>query len=73
MQTHAHAALQVRRVSARLLKLQSLFGDDSRVDIAAMLIREPRSANRIVPVTASCPSMNYLPGMEIHVCMVQGM
>ncbi|CAL8464357.1 g3892 [Coccomyxa elongata] len=33
---------QVRRVSARVLKLQSLFGDDSSVDIAAMLIREPR-------------------------------
>lgn len=33
---------QVRRVSARLLKLQSLFGDNIAVDIASMLIREPR-------------------------------
>ena len=36
--------MQVRAVSARLVQLQSLFGEDSGVDVAAMLIREPQLA-----------------------------
>ena len=32
----------MRHVSARLLKLQEVFGDGSGVDVAAMLIAEPR-------------------------------
>ena len=36
--------MQVRAVSARLLQLQSLFGEDSGVDVAAVLIREPQLA-----------------------------
>ena len=35
---------QVREVSAKLMKLQSLFGEHAELDVAAMLIKEPRLA-----------------------------
>ncbi|CAK0783527.1 hypothetical protein CVIRNUC_006726 [Coccomyxa viridis] len=44
--------MQVRAVSARLLQLQSLFGEDSGVDVAAMLIREPQLAGADMKVIA---------------------
>ena len=44
--------MQVRAVSARLLQLQSLFGEDSGVDVAAMLIREPQLAAADMKVIA---------------------
>ena len=31
-------------MSAKLMKLQSLFGEDAELDVAAMLIKEPRLA-----------------------------
>ena len=43
---------QVRVVSAKLLKLQSLFGEDAELDVAAMLIKEPRLAATDIRVIA---------------------
>ncbi len=47
-----HGCKQVKVVSAKLLKLQSLFGEDAELDVAAMLIKEPRLAATDIRVIA---------------------
>ncbi|CAL5220562.1 g2599 [Coccomyxa viridis] len=48
----ADVTAQVKVVSAKLLKLQSLFGEDAELDVAAMLIKEPRLAATDIRVIA---------------------
>lgn len=43
---------QVKAVSAKLVKLQSLFGEDAELDVAAMLIKEPRLASTDIRLVA---------------------
>ena len=39
-------------MSAKLIKLQSLFGEGTELDVAAMLIREPRLATADIKLIA---------------------
>ena len=43
-------------VSAKLMKLQSLFGEDAELDVAAMLIKEPRLAATDIRVDCQAAS-----------------